>query len=523
MTPDELDAAIDFEMQRDARTLQDVFGNQAERYRRLQKKANGTLDPAAAEDAQRQVDAMESKLTPEQEKRLFGYGETGPQLDELKDTRRALQDLDTDNEARLGRSLGRAITDIGDAQDPEQMSPRQRLAYAQLRHANQIIGEKGMDEAKVMEAAVKTSAARFSDPADAEFMLRRWLKPGQQPAQKKGPRVDAGLTNGGSPKQLPPPEAATPRAPAFTVTPGTPPVKAQPRAPQPRPQRTPFTRAMLERKLVDYHEQVGGGYTAADEKALSEAGTGATGESAFTFAHHLPGEIKHYIENNPAARRLFRVTSDPTKAGGEDAMSDLGERYWHIVDSRAGNSVKLAKETIRKSGDPAMQFWSAVHDNLPAAKERPAQGAVDPAELAVGQEFELNGAKFQVHEDENGLRVLKDGDEYPEVPVDALAGQKIPVDTGTLKQGEEPPVPRGISRRRRSRRKHRRRAPSRRASSGSPSSSLARATRPSRCPTTSQQRSTCPPGATRPRRRSPSSTSPRRRRRCSSSPRLRGK
>jgi hypothetical protein len=88
-----------------------------------------------------------------------------------------------------------------------------------------------------------------------------------------------------------------------------------------------------------------------------------------------------------------------------------------------------------------MQLLAAIHDNLPPAKERPDQKAMDPKEMAVGTQFELNGSKFEIVEDEDGNRLLKDGNDYPITPVDAV--EKIPVDKGTLTQGEEPAVPEG--------------------------------------------------------------------------------
>lgn len=261
-----------------------------------------------------------------------------------------------------------------------------------------------------------------------------WQQKTLSPAQEKARGLMPGSLTG-APKGPVPPEAATPQA-AFTVTPGTPPVKKKP-VERARPPRTPFSKAMIERKLLEHHTQAGGGFTAQDDAEFNTVSSG----DPFTFHNKLPGEIRRHIENNPAARRLFKVTTDRAKAGGEDALHQLGDNYWRHVDNLAGSDVKAAIESAKRSNDPAVQFWGAVRENLPPPKERKAQDAVDPSTLNVGQEFELNGHQFQVVEDEDGLRVLKDGDDYPETPVSALEGQEIPVDKGTLRQGEEPEVP----------------------------------------------------------------------------------
>ena len=54
----------------------------------------------------------------------------------------------------------------------------------------------------------------------------------------------------------------------------------------------------------------------------------------------------------------------------------------------------------------------------------------DPATFATGAKFTLQGHEFQVVEDGDGLRLLKDGDDHPIVPADHVG--KIPIDKGSL-------------------------------------------------------------------------------------------
>jgi hypothetical protein len=280
------------------------------------------------------------------------------------------------------------------------------------------------------------------------------LKP-VAPAKEKSPEpVSTGAsTQMGRSSPGVPGRAASeaPEAP-FTVTTVPGPVKPEvAAAPAPRPAKTPFTKPAVEKLLLDFHEKMGGGYTRQDEIAMEGDRAGnvqaarSTGDP-FTFLGKFPGEVKRYLEQSPTARRqakkLFKLTDDPKAAGGEDAMHSLGEGgYFDMADKLIGSHVADAKKTARESRDPVMQFWAEVHDNIPPPRERPAQIGVKASDLNVGKEWEMNGSKFQVIENEDGLRILKDGDEYSEVPLDAFGDQKLPVDKNTLRDAPEPEVP----------------------------------------------------------------------------------
>ncbi len=180
MSPDEIDAALEREAEDEKAAADVVFGPVgARKYERLQRRANSASDLRAADEASAQLGEMEEGLTPEQETRLFGTGESGPSAEELADFRRALNDLDDGSARRLGRSLGPAITRVGEKTDPAEMSHQERLAFAQLRRGMEIAQERGFDTAEVSQAALKTAAARFSDPSDVEFMLRRFARPAE--------------------------------------------------------------------------------------------------------------------------------------------------------------------------------------------------------------------------------------------------------------------------------------------------------------------------------------------------------
>jgi hypothetical protein len=250
---------------------------------------------------------------------------------------------------------------------------------------------------------------------------------------ENSPDVSTGTTGAGSRNQLP-----SPGTPAVGAGQSVPP---QAKAVKPRPSRTPFSKAAIERKLIEMHEAQGGAYSAQDETELGRMGAGI--KSATTFYGKLPGEVKQYIESNPAAKRLFTVSDDTKLAHGADVMAEMGDKYWGMIDRVTGSHITGVKKALRKSSDPATKFWLAFHDTILPPKDRPAQVGVDPQLLQAGQSFKVNGSHFDVIEHEDGYLLLKDGEDFPLTPVDALDGQLIPVDTNTLTEAKEPEVPEG--------------------------------------------------------------------------------
>jgi hypothetical protein len=96
MTPDELQTAEIADRGQDAAMLKQLFGdNGAKRYNSLQRAANST-NTARADKASDELALMESKLTPEQQAKLFGTGETGPTHEDFADYRRALRNISGD-------------------------------------------------------------------------------------------------------------------------------------------------------------------------------------------------------------------------------------------------------------------------------------------------------------------------------------------------------------------------------------------------------------------------------------------
>ncbi len=205
----------------------------------------------------------------------------------------------------------------------------------------------------------------------------------------------------------------------------------------------PFTKGDIEQRILDAHGSVSG------EDADNAARIDETGLSAgdYTFYKKLPGEIRSYLQGRPEMKRVFTTTDDATKAGGEDAMGSMGaDRYFRIAEQQQGRgrNVDAAKDVLRNSPDPEHQFIVALHDNLPAGRP-PTKQIMDGESIPTGSTFEINGEKFEVMDEGDGYRVLKDGEDYPVLPADQVG--KIPVDKGTLegpKAAKTKPPEKGI-------------------------------------------------------------------------------
>jgi len=227
-----------------------------------------------------------------------------------------------------------------------------------------------------------------------------------------------------------------------------------PPAPAPAP-KVSFTKAQLEQaieaELGPLADDVG--YTAADDAAMNNAGRG---HSQFTFYQKLPGEVKNFLEGRFHLRKLFKVTQNASEAGGEDAMSDLGDDYWRLAEKMGNDRTRLLVEAARRSGNPRLELLAKIHENLAPKKlgtrvkgeftqtgrqkvkfrdnpEYRDKEIIDPETLPEGSTFQIEQSTFEITQADDGdYLVMKDGAEYPVVPVE-MAGP-IPVDKGTVEK-----------------------------------------------------------------------------------------
>ena len=201
-----------------------------------------------------------------------------------------------------------------------------------------------------------------------------------------------------------------------------------------------FSRADIENEFQQFYDPMLAMERTEYENRLVE---GSASRAPFTFKgktlNDLPGEVKSFLEGNFHLRKLFSVTEDATRAGGEDAMGVLGDDYWTYANMLAGGkegSKAAALKMARKyaSGDPRSEFLLALYDLKPPDGQKNKRiGTVDPEELKRPLAFKIKGIDVETQFDpETGNWFLIDGDELPPTPVDAL--DRVPVDPGTFRK-----------------------------------------------------------------------------------------
>lgn len=148
----------------------------AKAYQRAQRTLNSsTVSPYGEgyKKARVLVDEIESSLTPEQERRLFGVRDDSiPDLETVTDLQRKIGTLDDDSPQALGESLKWAITRLNGKTDIAAMTTDERIAFGQIRRATEIANERGWNPADVVEHAIRSGAERFDDIDDALMMVR---------------------------------------------------------------------------------------------------------------------------------------------------------------------------------------------------------------------------------------------------------------------------------------------------------------------------------------------------------------
>ncbi len=185
----------DFAEQREASTKareQTVLGKAfLDEHNKLSRKAGSERDKIA-KPAQARLDEMEASLTEAQRNTLFGI-DSPPGLthEEIREIGRDVTEAEAARDQNdVAIELARAMGRVGEATKLDEMSVEQFGAAMAIRAVGRRAVELGLDLRKVQDEALVKAASRFSDPADARFMLERFIKSGKSP---KEPTKSKGL------------------------------------------------------------------------------------------------------------------------------------------------------------------------------------------------------------------------------------------------------------------------------------------------------------------------------------------
>lgn len=236
--------------------------------------------------------------------------------------------------------------------------------------------------------------------------------------------------------QASPPGAAPPQPSTEAGSPGASGEAAQ------TPARTrPVPRSEIEKQVMDLEPY--------DPSIDQERETAGQGESYFQFKDQIPAELAQQLEGQPrAVRARFRAFTSDQKGyqytAGDDGIAEFGVDRLIDMAKRSDRGQKLERSlaSARKGAyGPRGKLLAHVLDNSGRRSEQPSQKLTEASAIPPYTEFEINGEKFQIVENEEGIRLLKDGKELPLLPVEDLG--KIPVDKGSTKAMPEPDVPGG--------------------------------------------------------------------------------
>ncbi len=200
----EIRESAEFEANREKNIEVELFGVEgARRYDQAQRRANST---AATREQLAQADRiiaeMEGSLTPEQQNRLFGIGESGLNAEELAEISRAATDYSPESaremdEPMLRNTVGREILIGRPDTNP--------VSGLRLRGALEELFRRGSTTADIMEMVVERAQREGTSPGDAAELARHTMEAlkGKPWIPQMQSEKGSGLTAVGAPQAKP--------------------------------------------------------------------------------------------------------------------------------------------------------------------------------------------------------------------------------------------------------------------------------------------------------------------------------
>lgn len=331
----------------------------AKRYARLQRAANSMYDPQKADAASAEIEKIEASLSERDRNRLYGIGETGPQLDDLRNYRQSLGNLDDSSPQSLAESMRWAVSRVGDETDPLKMSHDQQVAYGTLREAARIAHENGWDTQAISREAVRAAGQRFSDPEDAAFMLDRFIKKETAPTKPIPKQIEQpSSSKAASPETLTAENAPTPEpASASSETRGTP--KNETVTPQ-ATEAAPLPQPVSDRRVDLARRRVVSTLSPEEmqQQLLTSDKVDLPNERAYNEAPKKPVQVMSDIDGlkalndtlgYAAGTELMNAKADALKAEGLDAYHIQGDEFRSQFDTaeEAHAVMKRVQERLK--------------------------------------------------------------------------------------------------------------------------------------------------------------------------------
>ena len=182
LTRDELYKEHEKVKTQEANLESNILGKDLKAWEKAQRELNSSNNKIS-DKALDTIDNIESKLPKSQRDKLYGIGEKGRSAEQLKTLLDDIDTVDGSSVSSLASSISKALTDVNNKTNPAKMNSSELGAYLKIKEAHKIAGQKGFNLKELSDKTLKSAAKRFSDPADAKFMLKSFLK--EQPSAPK--------------------------------------------------------------------------------------------------------------------------------------------------------------------------------------------------------------------------------------------------------------------------------------------------------------------------------------------------
>lgn len=374
MSPDEVKAASGTARDYERSATVDVFGPEvAKEYERAQRIVNAPyadFDTPEYKAAEKRIDDLESNLTPEQQHRLFGVGETGLNADELRDL--AKQASAYDPEVLASRTTDELLQSAGRLLGGERSATDLGLRYGASRVIGELVQRGVPDEQIVMAAMENLRQKGVPSETSSEFLVSQ-IQQLRNVATKSAPTAGE-----------PSPRAALPAG-------NTGPQELPPKTPVPPANEPPAVAAVREHmaRVTDAWRTILAPATRSPEAA--QAGNilrATTGEMAASY-EQAAFKLDEF-------RRAIEPLSREDKLGFIDAIEGGRSQPTPIMADAAATiraTLDAAREQIRALGTGKLEHF--IDDYFPHIWKDPerAGDAFRVAQAQAGSKRPMEGSK----------------------------------------------------------------------------------------------------------------------------------